>query len=104
MADQDIDLRLDDVQPYTPGPPAPDVAPDQSYETHMDMPLDDDELGPRPPVFVDAVVKDDTRLPIIPAGWRGRENITASLKYHAARNAHRAGYHAARAVPLYLPL
>jgi S-DNA-T family DNA segregation ATPase FtsK/SpoIIIE len=105
VSDQDIDLRLDDVQPYTPGPPTPDVTPEQSYETHMDMPLDDDEpAGPRPPVFVDAVVKDDTRLPIIPAGWRGRENITASLRYHAARNAHRAGYHAARAVPLYLPL
>jgi hypothetical protein len=57
---------------YEPGAPQPD---DVQYDTHLDVPLDDDTepAADRKPVFVDAVVKQDTRLPIIPAGsaaWR----------------------------------
>jgi DNA segregation ATPase FtsK/SpoIIIE, S-DNA-T family len=74
----------------------------QAYETHLDVPLDDDdESAPRAPVFVDVVARQDTRLPIVPAGLRGRDNIKATVRYHAGRTGHRVGYHAVRS-PLYL--
>lgn len=75
-------------------------------DMHLDIPLDDEaETGTqqRAPVFVDAVVKDDTRHPIIPASLRGWTNLRATARYHAASVGHRAAYHAVRAVPLYLP-
>jgi S-DNA-T family DNA segregation ATPase FtsK/SpoIIIE len=110
MADQDIDLRLEDVEAYTPGPPAPDVGPgrprsEESYETHMDVALDDEPAPDRKPVFVDAVVKkEDTRLPIIPAGFHGWENTKRTLKVNVERTAYRVAAHSWRAVLIYLPL
>jgi hypothetical protein len=90
-----------DIRAYEPGPPQPDV-PDGGYDTHLDIALDD-EAPPREPVFVDAVVRDDERRPIIPAGWRGWENIQATLRYQTAKAGHIVGYHAVRAPLLYLP-
>lgn len=79
--------------------------PAEQYDTHLDIPLDDGEpqLDTRKPVFVDAVVKQDTRLPIVPASLRGRDNLKATVKYHAGRTGHRVAYHAVRAVPVYAP-
>lgn len=88
---------------YEPGPPEPDKP---QYDTHLDISLDDGDeqlLQARDPVFVDVVAKDDTRHPIIPAALRSRENLRAALRYHVGRIAHRVGYHAVRAVPVYLP-
>jgi S-DNA-T family DNA segregation ATPase FtsK/SpoIIIE len=86
-------------EPYEPGPPRAD----EQFDTHLDVALDDEEPATHKPVFVDAVVKQDTRLPIIPAGLRGKDNIKATVKYHAGRTGHRVGYHASRALPIYLP-
>jgi hypothetical protein len=58
----------------------------------------------RKPVFVDVVAKPaDDRRPIVPAGLRGKENLKATVRYHAGRTGHRVGYHALRALPVYLP-
>jgi S-DNA-T family DNA segregation ATPase FtsK/SpoIIIE len=81
----------------------PDQPPaEQTYASHLDIALDDEQPGPREPVFVDVVAKDDERRPIFPAALRSLENAKASARYHAERNAHRLGYHAVRS-PIYLP-
>lgn len=72
-------------------------------DMHLDIPLDDEVPAPRAPVYVDVVARRDERAPIVPASWRGRANIAASLRYHGGRTAHRAGYHAARS-PRYVLL
>jgi S-DNA-T family DNA segregation ATPase FtsK/SpoIIIE len=95
-------------QPYEPGAIQPDLPVTQErYDTHLDVPLDDEtaEQVPRQPVFVDAVVKgEDTRLPIIPAGFHGWDNIKATLRYHGARTGYRIAAHSWRALLIYLPL
>jgi hypothetical protein len=74
-------------------------------DTHLDVPLDDETERPRKPVYVDVVVKtEDTRLPIIPAGFHGWENIKATLKVNVERTAYRVAAHSWRAVLIYLPL
>jgi S-DNA-T family DNA segregation ATPase FtsK/SpoIIIE len=84
--------------------PAATPEPDVQFDTHLDVPLDDEQpAAARATVFVDAVVKQDTRLPIIPASLRGLDNLKATAKYHAGRTGHRVGYHAVRALPVYLP-
>lgn len=102
---QDIDLPLEDTPPgpYVPGPQQADNGRQESHSSHLDIPLDDEDPAPRAPVFVDVVARTDTRVPIIPAGWRGRDNIRATVRYHAGRTGHRVGYHAVRS-PLYLVL
>lgn len=71
-----------------------------AFDTHFEWPLDDEEPEPtRAPIFVDAVVRDDDRRPIIPAGYR-RGNVRSTVRRGVGRNSHRAGYHAVR-LPLY---
>lgn len=77
--------------------------PEDRHDTHLDIPLDDEQPVAREPVFVDVVAKQDDRRPIVPAALRGKENLKASARYHAGRAAHRVGYHAVRAVPVYAP-
>lgn len=81
-----------------------DVAEERA-QSHLDIPLDDEtvEAVPREPVFVDVVAKDDEVRPIIPASFRSWENAKAWAGYQAGLNAHRLGYHAVRAIPVYLP-
>lgn len=97
----------DRIEAYDPGPvieaDVPLVDAETRSDTHLDIPLDDEVPAPREPVFVDVTAKDDERRPIVPASLRGWGNIKASAKYHAGRNAHRAGYHAVRVPVLYLP-
>lgn len=78
----------------------------ESFDTHLDIPLDDEQPVPREPVYVDVVAKQgpDERRPIIPAGFHGVENIKATLRYWGGRTAYTAGYHSWRAVLIYLPL
>lgn len=92
---------MTDTLPEAYQPGNPDQGEPTLYETHLDVPLDDEVPAPRGPVFVDAVVKQDTRLPIVPASLRGLDNVKATAKYHAGRTGHRVGYHAVRS-PLYL--
>jgi DNA segregation ATPase FtsK/SpoIIIE, S-DNA-T family len=94
-----------EIRAYEPGPPQPDDGsrPDDRRDTHLDIALDDEVPAPRGPVYVDVVSKDDEFRPIIPAGLRGKENIKATVRYQAQRAGHITGYHAVRAVPLYLP-
>jgi DNA segregation ATPase FtsK/SpoIIIE, S-DNA-T family len=93
---------MTDTLPEAYEPPV-DSRPEGQFETHLDVALDEEQPAPRQAVFVDAVVKQDTRLPIIPASLRGRDNLKSTAKYHAGRTGHRIGYHAVRAVPVYLP-
>jgi hypothetical protein len=109
---------MPDIRAYDPGPSQPDGPVDPflvygrphpqpdvpgRYDTHLDIALDDEVPVPREPVFVDVVAKDDDRRPIIPAGLRGWENLTATLRYQASRAGHITGYHAVRAPFVYLP-
>jgi S-DNA-T family DNA segregation ATPase FtsK/SpoIIIE len=83
-----------------------DVIPEQqSKDTHLDIALDDETAPPatRDPVFVDVVAKDHEVRPIVPASFRSWENAQAWARYQAGLIGHRAGYHAVRAVPVYLP-
>jgi S-DNA-T family DNA segregation ATPase FtsK/SpoIIIE len=74
-------------------------------DTHLDIPLDDDEpTTPRKPVYVDVVAKPEERRPIIPAGWHGWTNIKATLRYWAGVTGYRAGYHSWRLLLIYTPL
>lgn len=74
----------------------------EAQDTHFEIELDE-EPDTRKPVYVDVVAKDDTRRPIIPAQWRGKDNIKATVRYKAGEVAHRAGYHAVRS-PWYATL
>ncbi|MEW2474586.1 cell division protein FtsK [Micromonospora gifhornensis] len=78
--------------------------PDQPAEldTHFEIPLDEEEPT-RQTVYVDLVAQDDERRPVIPAEWRGRDNIKATLKRKAAVAVHRAEYHVVRS-PKYAAL
>lgn len=78
--------------------------PQPRYDTHLDIPLDDEQPVPRDPVFVDVVAKDAEVKPIIAASFRSWANFTAWLRYQAELNARRVGYHAARTLQIYLPL
>ncbi|WP_326564582.1 cell division protein FtsK [Micromonospora peucetia] len=73
-----------------------------TQDTHFEIALDE-EPDLRKPVYVDVVAKDDERRPIIPAQWRGPDNIKATLKHKSTAVAHRAGYHAVRS-PWYATL
>jgi S-DNA-T family DNA segregation ATPase FtsK/SpoIIIE len=97
-----------DIQAYEPGPPQPDEpAGEEKFDSHLDKALDDEDeyrqQQTRKPVFVDVVAKDDTRQPILPAALHSWENLGAAARYHLGRFWHQLGYHAVRAVPLYLP-
>jgi DNA segregation ATPase FtsK/SpoIIIE, S-DNA-T family len=82
-----------------------DLIPEQgSKDTHLDIPLDDEQAAPRDPVFVDVVAQDHEIRPIIAASFRSWANFKAWTRYHADLNARRVGYHAARAIQIYLPL
>jgi S-DNA-T family DNA segregation ATPase FtsK/SpoIIIE len=89
-----------------PGPVEADepVRPEPSYESHLDIPLDEETPAPRQPVFVDVTAKTADVKPIIPASLRGWDNIKAYARYHAGLNMRRVGYHAARTLQIYLPL
>jgi len=71
-----------------------------SYEVALD---DEPEQMPREPVYADITSRDDTFMPIIPAGLRGWANIKKTVKRVAGRNAHRLAAHGVRLLPLYLP-
>ena len=85
---------------YTPGSPGEPDRPEEVFDTHLDIALDDEQPVSREPVYVDVVAKDDERRPVLPASLRSRENFRAAVRYHAGRNAHRARYHAVRS-PFY---
>lgn len=72
-------------------------------ESSFDIALDD-EPAPRmsSPMFVDVVSKESDRRPIVPAQWRGLDNVRASLRYHTGRSVHRTTYHLAR-THIYVP-
>jgi S-DNA-T family DNA segregation ATPase FtsK/SpoIIIE len=78
--------------------------PEDRHDTHLDIPLDDEQPAPREPVFVDVVAKDDEVKPIIAASFRSWENAKAWARYQTSLNARRLGYHAARTLQIYLPL
>ena len=69
--------------------------PDELMPTHYEIALDDEPAPTREPVFVDVVAREHERRPIIPAAWRP-SSLGGTLRYHAGRTAHRAGYHAVR--------
>jgi hypothetical protein len=89
-----------DIRAYEPE----DGDDDERRDTHLDIPLDDEQPVPRDPVFVDVVAKDTEVKPIIAASFRSWENFTAWLRCKADLNARRLGYHAARTLQIYLPL
>jgi S-DNA-T family DNA segregation ATPase FtsK/SpoIIIE len=109
MADQGIDLRLDErVQAYEPGSPS---APDDPIGVHLDdaetvvvvpatqgVPVD-------PPVrlatFADIVSRADERRPIVPASLRNRAGRHALITLVVAIATHEALWQLSR-VPLYL--
>lgn len=96
-------------EPYQPGPFKPDdparPAPSgETFDSHLDVPLDDETAAPREPVFVDVIAKTADVKPIIPANLRGWDNIRSFARYHTGLNARRVGYHAARTLQIYLPL
>lgn len=74
-----------------------------ALDTHFEIELDD-EPDTRSPVYVDVVTREDTRRPIIPAQWRGKDNIKATVKRQAAVTGHHAAYHALRTPLFYVPL
>jgi hypothetical protein len=80
------------------------AAGEEPKDTHFDYALDDEPEPTRAPVYVDAVVREHTKLPIIPASLRGRANIKTTVKRAAGRTGHRAAFHAVRVPILYLPL
>lgn len=69
---------------------------DRSYE----HPLEDEPARTRKPVYVDAVVRQDERTPIVPAALRGA-NLATTVRRGAGRTVHRVKYHVAYS-PLYL--
>jgi S-DNA-T family DNA segregation ATPase FtsK/SpoIIIE len=74
---------------------APSMTQD-ALDTHYEIELDE-QPDTRSPVYVDLVAVDDERRPIIPAQWRGPDNIKATLKRTGQTTLHHAGYHAVRA-------
>ncbi|MEU4570755.1 cell division protein FtsK [Micromonospora sp. NPDC023956] len=68
----------------------------EAFDTHYEIELDE-QPDTRAPVYVDLVAVDDERRPIIPAQWRGPDNIKATIKRTGEVAAHHAGYHAVRA-------
>ena len=83
-----------------------DVLPEQGNDTHLDIPLDDETVQPpREPVYVDVVAKETAEVrPIIPASFRSWANAKAWAGYQLGLLGRRTGYHAARALQIYLPL
>ena len=83
-----------------PGPPELLAVPaDTSYEIE----LDERPQAPAAAVYADISPPEGAKLPIIPAHLQSLEGIKAAGRRHAARQAHRAGYHGIRA-PKYLLL
>ena len=76
---------------------------DKVLDTHYEVALDDEPDTTRGPVYVDVVTKDNTRHPVIPAQWRGTDNVKSTLKRQAATAGHIAAYHAVRS-PRYIGL
>jgi S-DNA-T family DNA segregation ATPase FtsK/SpoIIIE len=108
MADQDIDVSLEDVQPYTPGPAsAPDEPvgprPDDA-ETVLVVPATQG-ASVDPPVrlatFADIVSRADERRPIVPASLRSKAGRHALFTLLVAIAAHEALWQLSR-VPLYM--
>lgn len=91
------------TEPETLGPFDPDKPQRETSDTSFEVELDG-PLPARGPLVVDPVKPPADLLPIIPAGWRGVENIRRSLRRHARLLGHRAGYHGVRAPVVYLPL
>jgi hypothetical protein len=79
-------------------PESAEVARDIHYEAHLD-----DAPVTGPAVYVDATAARETRLPVIPASLRGRDNIRATVARVSARHWHWARFHGLRA-PVYLLL
>ncbi|AXH89377.1 cell division protein FtsK [Micromonospora aurantiaca] len=77
---------------------------DKVLDTHYEVALDDEPDPTRGPVYVDVVTKDDNIRPIIPAQWRGKDNIKATVKRYGAVSGRVVGYHALRAPLFYVPL
>ncbi|MFI2664912.1 cell division protein FtsK [Micromonospora carbonacea] len=80
-----------------------DLDQGEPHDTHYEIALDDEPDPPREPVYVDVVTRDDTRHPVIPAQWRGPDNIRATVKRKAEVTGHIAAYHAVR-TPKYAAL
>jgi S-DNA-T family DNA segregation ATPase FtsK/SpoIIIE len=108
MADQDIDVSLDDVQPYAPGPAS---APDERVEPRPDdaesvvvLPATQG-VAVDPPArratFADIVSRADERRPIVPASLRTKAGRHSLLTLLVAVAAHGALWQLSRA-PLYL--
>jgi S-DNA-T family DNA segregation ATPase FtsK/SpoIIIE len=90
-------------QPYEP--PTGPALPDETFDTHLDIALDDEEpAADRKPVFVDVVARTHEMVPIIPANLRSWEGVKNTVGRHLRLTAHRAGVHAVRLPFLYLPL
>ncbi|GLZ62900.1 cell division protein FtsK [Micromonospora sp. NBRC 107095] len=79
------------------------MADDELLDTHYEIALDDEPDPSRSPVYVDLVTKDNTRQPVIPAQWRGKDNVKAAVKHKAAVAGHIVAYHAVRS-PRYASL
>ncbi|MET7868004.1 cell division protein FtsK [Micromonospora taraxaci] len=79
------------------------MADDELLDTHYEIALDDEPDPGRSPVYVDVVTKDNTRQPVIPAQWRGKDNVKATVKRKAAVTGHVVAYHAVRS-PWYATL
>jgi hypothetical protein len=75
---------------------------DTSYEIDLDDPADLPDPTTRRPVYVDAVVREDDRRPIVPAALRG-PNLAPTVRLVAGRTGHRVAFHAVRS-PLYVLL
>jgi S-DNA-T family DNA segregation ATPase FtsK/SpoIIIE len=81
----------------------PRVSARPNAETSFEAELDDEPPAQHAPVYVDVVTHEHELRPIIPARFRP-ENIKATAKRAAGRQAHRAGYHAVRIPLRYAPL
>ena len=68
---------------------------DTHYQVVLDEPEPEPEPIPRQPIYVDAVVREHERRPIVPVGMH-RGNIRGTLAYQIGLNWHRSRYHAAR--------
>jgi S-DNA-T family DNA segregation ATPase FtsK/SpoIIIE len=73
----------------------------EPQETSFEIALDDEPEPTRGPVYVDAVVHEHEKRPVIPASLRGASNIRATVRRTTDRTRHVAAYHAVRS-PWYL--
>lgn len=110
VPDEGLPARVYELRPGRQRGPEPDPAAaavegepvDTSYEIDLDDPADLPDPAARGPVYVDAVVREDDRRPIVPAALRG-PNLAPTVRLVAGRTGHRVAYHAVRS-PLYVAL